>query len=111
MSVIFYLLLLSFIRLSFALSPNNVDSNWLTLATGTSNSAQTEEIESTSHHVQDTRHADEQVGTIGEAGEVQPKDKAPIKKKRKRGEYDRTEEVKNKQRVYWTPERRLNKVN
>jgi NUMOD3 motif len=107
MSILFYLLSLVFIRISFTLSPNNIDSNWLTLATGTSNSAQTEEIDSTSHNVQDTRHAVEQLGTIGGAGEVQNKEKAPIKKKRKRGEYDRIEEVKNKQKSYWTPERRL----
>lgn len=101
MSVLFYLLSLVFIRISFTLSPNNIDSNWLTLATGTSNSAQTEEIDSTSHNVQESRHA------VEHAGEVQNKEKVPIKKKRKRGEYDRTEEVKNKQKSYWTPERRL----
>lgn len=91
MLIILYLLLLTLINLSLTLSPNDVDPNWLTLATGTSNSELAENISPISHPVQVLESR-------------QPQDE---NHKRKKGGYIRTKEVKDKQKLYWTPERRL----
>lgn len=103
------------VRVFSTLSPKN-DPNWLTLATGSSSRVQQEEASPTAYqsssvqapqshqqHLQEAIHPIQQASTRTQHNE----DNVPNKKPRGRGQYLRTDKVIEKQRAYWTQEKRM----
>lgn len=114
--------------------PTNADRDWLTLATSSSDSVDEGQASLTDHqslvqvsqpyigqhqHQEGVDHPvtqQAQLKLTNEKNALSNTNKRPTKERRKnktktnpkpRGKYVRTEEVKERQRAYWTPEKRL----